>query len=173
MYKLLCPDETVDKLCDIDIDGLERRGIRGIIFDLDNTIIPWDSVEMCPIITVWLENILTRGFKVAIVSNNWQKRVKAIAERFNLPFVSRAYKPAKSGFRQALAVLELQPQQVAVVGDQLFTDVLGGNRFGLYTVWVKPLTTHEFIGTRIHRKFEKLAVWMLKAKGLMKKDKDD
>ncbi|SDF09181.1 YqeG family HAD IIIA-type phosphatase [Sporolituus thermophilus] len=168
MYRLLCPDTTVNTLHEIDLNDLEKRGIRGIIFDLDNTIVPWNSLEMCPRITDWLNEVQAKGFKVAIVSNNWQKRVKEIAQRFNLPFVSRAYKPAKAGFRQALVVLGLQPDQVAVVGDQLFTDILGGNRLGLYTIWVKPLATKEFIGTKIQRQFEKLAVLLLRAKGLMK-----
>ncbi len=168
MYRLLCPNLAVDSLFDIDLDDLAGQGIRGVIFDLDNTIIPWDSREMDAAIVAWLQNVLARGFKVAIVSNNWRGRVREIAARFGLPFVSRAYKPAKTGFRRALAELGLEAGEAAVVGDQLFTDVLGGNRLGLMTIWVKPLTAHEFIGTRIHRRIERLAVRMLRAKGLMK-----
>lgn len=168
MYRLLCPNLAVEMLFDIDLDGLARQGIRGVVFDLDNTIIPWDSREMDATIVAWLEDVLARGFKVAIVSNNWRGRVREIANRFGLPFVSRAYKPAKTGFRRALAELGLEPHEAAVVGDQLFTDVLGGNRLGLMTIWVKPLTAHEFIGTRIHRRFERLAVRMLRSRGLMK-----
>lgn len=168
MYRLLCPNLAVDSLFDIDLDDLAGQGIRGVIFDLDNTIIPWDSREMDAAIVAWLQDVLARGFKVAIVSNNWRGRVREIAARFGLPFVSRAYKPAKTGFRRALAELGLEAGEAAVVGDQLFTDVLGGNRLGLMTIWVKPLTAHEFIGTRIHRRIERLAVRMLRAKGLMK-----
>ncbi len=168
MYRLLCPTLAVETLFDIDLDALARQGVRGVIFDLDNTIIPWDSREMGPEIVAWLEDVLAKGFKVAIVSNNWRGRVREIAVRFGLPFVSRAYKPAKTGFRRALAELGLEPHEAAVVGDQLFTDVLGGNRLGLTTIWVKPLTAQEFIGTRIHRRFERLAVRMLKARGLLK-----
>ncbi len=168
MYRLLCPTLAVETLFDIDIDALAAQGIRGIIFDLDNTIIPWDSREMDATIVAWLRDVLDRGFKVAIVSNNWRGRVREIAARFDLPFVSRAYKPAKTGFRRALAELGLEPGEVAVVGDQLFTDVLGGNRLGLMTIWVKPLSANEFIGTLIQRRAERLAVRMLRAKGLMK-----
>lgn len=168
MYRLLCPNLAVDSLFAIDLDALAGQGIRGVIFDLDNTIIPWDSREMDAAIVAWLEDVLASGFKVAIVSNNWRGRVREIAARFDLPFVSRAYKPAKTGFRRALAALGLEPGEAVVVGDQLFTDVLGGNRLGLMTIWVKPLTAREFIGTRIHRRFERLAVRMLRAKGLMK-----
>ncbi len=168
MYRLLCPNLAVDSLFEIDLDALAGQGVRGVIFDLDNTIIPWDSREMDAAIVVWLEDVLARGFKVAIVSNNWRSRVREIAARFGLPFVSRAYKPAKTGFRRALTELGLEPGEAVVVGDQLFTDVLGGNRMGLMTIWVKPLTAREFIGTRIHRRFERLAVRMLRARGLMK-----
>lgn len=168
MYSLLCPRIITDSVFDIDLDELKKQGIKGIIFDLDNTIIPWDSPTMCPKITEWLHGIPRNEFKVVIVSNNWHKRVKAIADMFGIPFVSRARKPAKAGFRQALCELGLPPAEVAVVGDQMFTDILGGNRLGFYTIWVKPINTKEFIGTRITRQVEKLAVHMLKSKGMLK-----
>lgn len=168
MYNLFVPNMQVESLFDIDIQALQQQGIKGIVFDLDNTIVPWDSMDMCPRISAWLQELLAAGLKIALVSNNWHKRVKVIADRFQLPFVSRAYKPAKGGFHQALTELKLAPCETAVVGDQLFTDILGGNRMGMYTVWVKPLTAHEFFGTRMHRKLERIAVKILRSKGLMK-----
>lgn len=168
MYKLLCPHIIVKTLYDIELYTLKERGIKGIIFDLDNTIIPWDRPNMSPEITQWLHGLLAQGFKLCLVSNNMDKRVKKIAGIFDIPFVARAYKPAKTGFRRAMATMELTDLQVAVVGDQLFTDVLGGNRLGLCTIWVAPLTTKEFIGTKITRRLEKFAVHMLRIKGLMK-----
>lgn len=168
MYRLFCPYLMVESVHDIDFDQLKDAGVRGVIFDLDNTIIPWDSNQMCPTVESLLRGMLEKGFKVSIVSNNWHSRVKEIAVKLGLPFVSRAYKPAKTGFRKALVEMGLEPFETVVIGDQLFTDVLGGNRMGLRTIWVKPLTAKEFIGTRIHRRFEKLAVKILKAKGLMK-----
>jgi len=167
LYRIFCPDRVVESLYDIDFDELQDQGVRGIIFDLDNTIIPWDSADMCPDISEWLRGVVAKGFKVSIVSNNWHKRVKEIALKFDLPFVSRAYKPAKMGFRKALAAMGLEAGETAVVGDQLFTDVVGGNRLGLMTIWVKPLTTREFIGTRLQRRLEKVIVRILKAKGLL------
>jgi uncharacterized protein len=168
LYHLFCPNLMVESLHDINFDELKEAGVRGVIFDLDNTIIPWDSTDMCPRISLLLREMLAKGFKVSIVSNNWHNRVKEIALQLELPFVSRAYKPAKTGFRRALAAMELEPAETVVIGDQLFTDILGGNRLGLRTIWVKPLTSREFIGTKIHRRFEKLAVRILRAKGLMK-----
>ena len=168
MYKLLCPQIIVKTLYDIELNTLQQQGIRGIIFDLDNTIIPWDSPTMSPDIMQWIQALLAQGFKICLVSNNMGKRVQTIAEKFDIPFVSRAYKPSKTGFRQAIAKMELTENQVAVVGDQLFTDILGGNRLGLYTIWVAPLSATEFVGTKITRRLEKLAVKILRAKGLMK-----
>ena len=168
MYNLLCPQIIVKTLYDIEMNKLQQKGIRGIIFDLDNTIIPWDSPNMSPDIIQWIQALLAQGFKICLVSNNMGKRVQTIAGIFGIPFVARAYKPAKSGFRQAIAAMKLTEIQVAVVGDQLFTDVLGGNRLGLYTIWVTPLSSKEFFGTKITRRLEKLAVIILRAKGLMK-----
>lgn len=168
MYSLLCPRLIISSLQDINIDTLTDNGIRGVIFDLDNTIIPWDSPLMGPIETEVIKNLINNGFKICLVSNNRNYRVREIAGLFNIPFVSRAYKPAKSGFRQAALIMELAPAEVAVVGDQLYTDILGGNRLGMYTIWVKPLSSREFIGTKVTRQLEKLTVRILKAKGLIK-----
>lgn len=168
MYNLLCPNLIIKSLYEIEIHILQQQGIKGIIFDLDNTIIPWDSPTMSPEIIEWLQEMLAQGFQICLVSNNMGKRVRDIAGIFGIPFVSRAYKPAKSGFRQAMARMNLTEGQVAVVGDQLFTDVLGGNRLGLFTIWVKPLSAKEFIGTRITRRLEKVAVKILRAKGFIK-----
>lgn len=168
LYKLLCPQIIVKTLYDIEIHTLQQKGIRGIIFDLDNTIIAWDSPTMSPEIIQLINNLLTQGFNLCLVSNNMDKRVKNIADIFNIPYVSRAYKPAKSGFRRAITAMGLTDKQVAVIGDQLFTDVLGGNRLGLYTIWVAPLSSKEFMGTKITRCLEKLTIRILRAKGLMK-----
>ncbi|HEY3426384.1 MAG TPA: YqeG family HAD IIIA-type phosphatase [Negativicutes bacterium] len=168
MYNLLCPRVRVNSLYEIKLDVLQQNGIRGIIFDLDNTIIPWDSPSMQPEVMQWLEGVLAQGFKICLVSNNMGQRVQDIAAVLAVPFVARAYKPAKNGFRQAVKIMSLAAHEVAVVGDQLFTDMLGGNRLGLFTIWVTPLSSREFIGTRFTRQVEKLAVRILRAKGLMR-----
>jgi HAD superfamily phosphatase (TIGR01668 family) len=168
LYNLLCPRLIIGSLQDINIEMLIESGIRGLIFDLDNTIIPWDSPNMGPKETEVIHNLISKGLKICLVSNNRNKRVNEIAGLFGIPFISRAYKPAKNGFKRAALIMELSPEEVAVVGDQLYTDILGGNRLGMYTIWVKPLSSREFIGTKITRQLEKLTVRILKAKGLLK-----
>lgn len=165
MLKLLAPCLVVNTLYDINLEELKKRGICGIVFDLDNTLIPWNSSEICPEVLGWLTDLVNQGFKLCLVSNNGNRRVRQIAAQCKAPFVARALKPSRTGFRQAAAVMELSPASIAVVGDQLFTDILGGNRLGMFTIWVKPLTAQEFIGTKITRQLEKLAVRVLKAAG--------
>lgn len=162
MHMLLRPDQVVHFLQEIDLAALRDKGINGIIFDLDNTIIPWASSVMQPEITEWLMNLQVHGFKMCIVSNNRHRRVQEIAQALGIPFVSCANKPLKKGFRQATALLELASCQIVVIGDQLFTDILGGNRLGLYTIWVMPLSTEEFITTKAVRYLEKIACAVLK-----------
>lgn len=167
MLKLLTPTMVANTLYDIKLAELKQLGICGIALDLDNTIVPWNSQEICPEMIEWLNNLVLEEFKLCLISNNSKGRVSKVAERCNIPFVAKALKPSRSGFRQAAYAMGLPPANVAVVGDQLFTDILGGNRLGMVTVWVKPLTTREFVGTKITRQLEKLAVRLLKATGRM------
>ncbi|BBB92762.1 MAG TPA: YqeG family HAD IIIA-type phosphatase [Methylomusa anaerophila] len=167
MYYLLAPNEQVNSLGDINIINLGEKGICGIILDLDNTIIPWNSYNMSPEIVKWIGSLTEAGFKIILVSNSGLKRVGEIALKLQIPYVAQAYKPAKLGFYKAATLMGLDVSQVAVVGDQLFTDIFGGNRTGFYTIWVKPLSTKEFLGTKITRYFEKLAVRFLRARGFL------
>jgi len=157
VLRLLDPDQVVATLFDIDLDALAKRGIKGLILDLDNTIIERGAPAFTPEVLEWLEDARRRGFKLAIVSNNRTERAVAMAREHGIPAVFRAVKPRRRPFRKALRRLGLQPHEVAVVGDQLFTDVFGGNRLGMYTILTRPLPGPEFIGTRlITRKLEKL-----------------
>jgi len=93
---------------------------------------------------------------MCFVSNNTDLRVKEIADRVNIPFIARAKKPRRRSFRKAMALMDTKPEHTAVVGDQIFTDILGGNRLGLFTVLVSPISRKEFIGTRLVRILEKI-----------------
>ncbi|HWR40274.1 MAG TPA: YqeG family HAD IIIA-type phosphatase [Patescibacteria group bacterium] len=154
LLALLTPRQRLGDLRELDLAILQIQGIRGIIFDLDNTLIPWDSHCMPPEIIQWLQEVKKKGFAMAIVSNNRKKRVAAFAGPQQMHYVSRAYKPSGGGFLRAAASMGLEPAAIAVVGDQLLTDVLGGNRLRMYTVWVAPLPAKVLIGSRIIRRLE-------------------
>lgn len=145
---LLRPDIRVNHVLDIDVDALKERGVKGLIFDLDDTLVHAIEELAQPEVVAWIAG-LREQFKVYIVSNNFShNRVTIAAEHLAVPFVARARKPSRRFFRHALAEMGLKPHEAAIVGDQLFTDVLGGNRVGAVTILVDPLSQES----KWHRK---------------------
>ena len=165
LWTLLAPDWQLKELQEMDWGLLKDQGIEGLLLDLDNTLIPWDCDRMPLRTTRWLEDAQKKGFLVAVISNNRAGRVAELVEPLGIPYVARAYKPVGRGFGQAAALLKLAPNAVAVVGDQLFTDILGGNRAGMKTVWVQPLFAPVMAGTRIIRWLERWAVKKMRERG--------
>ncbi|MFZ3172155.1 MAG: YqeG family HAD IIIA-type phosphatase [Carboxydocellales bacterium] len=150
------PDLMITKLEAINAEVLEKHQLQAIIVDLDNTILPWRGKDISDQTKQWFQLNIQAGIKFCIVSNNSSRRVSRLAGDLGIPAISRAAKPRRKNFRRALRVLDTAPENTAVVGDQIFTDVLGGNRMGLFTILVSPINKYEFIGTRLVRKLEKL-----------------
>ena len=158
MLDFLKPDLYVPSVLKIPLAELKRRGLRGLILDLDNTIAEWNRPVVDPEMVAWLNGLSGQGLKACLVSNSLHRRVGPVAKTFGLPAVPRAGKPRRRAFRQAMSLLGLGPQETAMVGDQLFTDILGGKRLGLYTVLVVPISQREFIGTKVIRRLERMAI---------------
>lgn len=152
----LKPDLTISSLDEISLQALWEIGIRGLIFDLDNTITPWRQDEITREARSLIEEALLLNFEVAILSNATRKRTEKIAGSLKLPFLAPAWKPRRGPYTKLLKGMRLSGRQAAVIGDQLFTDVLGGNRAGCYTILVNPLEKKEFFGTKIARFLERL-----------------
>lgn len=163
MLKIFYPKLYASSLIDIEPEFLEELGLKGILMDLDNTIVCRDSNEFSKEVEVWLGELRARGFKLGIISNNSRKRVGAVAGSLDLPAVHRAVKPLVSSFRRAMKMLGTKPEETALIGDQIFTDILGGNLCGLYTILVVPLEGKEFWGTRLFsRPLEKIVLTRLR-----------
>ncbi|EGW40319.1 MULTISPECIES: YqeG family HAD IIIA-type phosphatase [unclassified Desulfosporosinus] len=163
MFEYFRPTLQAPSLDLISVEQLVQDGIRGLIIDLDNTMTPWNAVEVGPKVAEWFIKVKTAGIRACVVSNNKKRqRVAVVAERLGIPFVFRATKPRGRAFRAGMNRLGTGHKDTAVIGDQLFTDILGGNRLGLYTILVTPINENEFIGTRILRQMEKLLVWLMK-----------
>lgn len=146
---------------ELDYSDLQHRGIKAIITDLDNTLVEADRADATPDLINWLRRLQSMGFRVMIVSNNRETRVSKFARPLNIPYIHAAKKPFNTPFRKALDRLEVKPEQTVVLGDQLFTDVLGGNLVGLYTILVVPVAKQEGLGTKVNRLFEKIVFrWM-------------
>ncbi len=168
MLQLLCPRLFVNSVHQIDLEALKQTGIKGIIVDLDNTLVPWNEDAEFPKAVAWLKKVKDAGLSVCIVSNNHPRRAKTLAGTFDIPFIWQAVKPRRRAFRKAMRIMKLRQSQTAVVGDQVFTDILGGNRLGLYTILVRPLKKQEFIGTRLVRQVEKIILFTLRRSGQLK-----
>lgn len=158
----LRPDLYVQGIVDIDLAQLKERGVEAILIDLDNTLLPWKSSEVPESSKRWVEEAKRLGFRLCIVSNtHYPKRLNRIAEGLGIECVARALKPRGRGFSEAVRLVGCELASSAVVGDQLFTDIWGGNRAGAYTILVTPMDYKEFIGTKVSRALEKIAFRLL------------
>jgi uncharacterized protein len=153
----LQPDMQVKRINDIDLDSLWQMGIRGLVFDLDNTVTPWRLYDPDQKTVVWFDKLKNRGFVACILSNSRQSHVAPISEWLNIPVLGNSKKPRKSGFIRASKKLQLPPKQLAMVGDQLFTDIYGGKRAGFFTILTEQIGEAEFWGTKnISRRLERI-----------------
>ena len=149
--RLFSPHEEHHSVHDIDYERLRSQGIRGLIFDLDNTLCPWRSPTLGAETRGLLKGLQERGFRICVLSNgDLRKRggVSGELAELGIPVIFSAHKPLPFGFKRAQKLLGLGAEEVAVVGDQLFTDVLGGNLLGFYTILVFPCSSREHPWTR-------------------------
>lgn len=167
MLEKLCPRDQAESIFALDPQDLREQGIKGIIFDLDNTLVEWGAATIDDELAALIERFKQAGLRLCIVSNALPQRVEMIAETLGIPGVSQATKPFKTPFRRALEILGTRAEETAVVGDQLFTDILGGNRMDLYTIWTLPISTTEFVSTRAVRHLERLVVRRFRKRGLL------
>lgn len=156
--QMLRPDRFAPRLHDVSLRDLSDGGFRGIIVDLDNTLVAYRQAEVVKDHLEWIAEAQERGFRVVMLSNNFSDRVGRIAQQLKVLSVPNALKPLPFGFARALHALNLPRNQVLVVGDQLFTDVLGAKVFGLYTILTEPIEPHDFAITRVFRFLERLAL---------------
>lgn len=139
----------------IDADDLKQRKIEGIIIDIDNTLVAWETKEADEKVIDFIRYLLGKGFKICMISNNTRKRVEKFNETLGLPAIHKAGKPKTAPYLKAMELLDTHRYNTAVIGDQLFTDIFGGNRLGLFTILVTPISPKEFIWTRFVRKIER------------------
>lgn len=162
----MIPNEFVQSIYEIDLNALQRRGVKAALVDLDNTLVEATRPEATPELVSWLDQLRGMGFKVIIVSNNNLTRVSRFATPLRVPYIHQAKKPLSAAFRRALNRLEVDVTETVMIGDQLLTDVLGGNRLGLYTILVVPVSRAEGVFTKLNRILERLVFWWMKQRGL-------
>ena len=171
MFEILRPKVYVDSICSIDLKKLkEAKNIKGIIVDLDNTLVAWGEKEVSQRVIDWVREAKKLGLKICIVSNTNSKRVAEFAKIFNIPYHSKYFKPFSIAFNNGLKILDTKKSETVVIGDQIFTDMWGGNKLKLLTILVVPIVKKDSIGTFLHRNFEKIIISFWQKKGIIKKE---
>ncbi|HHY42006.1 MAG TPA: YqeG family HAD IIIA-type phosphatase [Thermoanaerobacterales bacterium] len=167
MLNLFCPDLYIKDIYELDLNLIKQKSIKGILIDLDNTLLPWDSKCIEDKMISWTKQCLNEGLSLCIISNNKYDRIKYCSELLEIPAVFGSLKPFKAAFKKGMDILGTQPEQTAVVGDQIFTDIFGAKRMGLYAILVKPLSDREFYWTRVMRILERRLLKILESKKLI------
>ena len=152
------PDIYRQSIYDIDYKKLKEQGIKCLIFDLDNTLVPIDEDVPNKNLKEFIFHLEEMGFRVAIVSNSSKKRVSPFKEQLNVDSAFHSCKPFKKKFKKILKLYKLNIYEVALVGDQLLTDILGANLSGCYGIYCKKLQEKDSTWTSINRRIENI-IW--------------
>ena len=162
--KKLKPDLIYQGVPYISYEELKEKGVEGILLDVDNTLIDYTKTLSQEMID-WVYNAKKEGFKVCILSNsNKMEKIIPISEKLGIKYISFAKKPAKSGYLKASKLLDLEVDKLAMIGDQVFTDVLGANRVGMTSIYVEPINKKEYWYTKWKRPIESLVLACFKKK---------
>ena len=138
------PAIITDALTDITPDILEERGIRLLMLDFDNTIVPYTTSIPEPLMEQWLLDMKQTDIQLCVVSNSKKNRVKIFCDNYGIPCITHAKKPFTKGIRECLAKFNIPASQAALVGDQIYTDTLGANAAGITPILVKAIDNHNF-----------------------------
>jgi len=155
---MLRPDGFAERLCRVSLTDLAARGFTAIIVDLDNTLVAYGGTELTEEDAAWIAAAREAGFAVCLVSNNFNDRVLRIGNALGVPAVPNALKPLPRGFEAALRLLGTPRKRTVVVGDQLFTDMLGAKLLGLHCILTEPLVAKDWLGTRVLRMLERVVL---------------
>ena len=152
------PKEYLDSAYEIPYEEFYKKGVRGVIFDIDNTLVPHGEPADKRAIALF-EKLKKIGFKCCLLSNNQYERVSSFNEKVQVQFIENAHKPSRKNYQKAMELMETSIKDTVFVGDQLFTDVYGAKRTGIYNILVKPIHPKEEIQIVFKRKLEKIVLY--------------
>ena len=161
MLKTFYPDDYIASTYVIPFEELYKKGYRGLIFDIDNTLVPHGAPADERAITLF-ERLRKIGFDTCLISNNQEPRVKPFADRVGSKFVFDAHKPSTKNYKKAMGLMKTSNENTLFVGDQLFTDVWGAKRTGMKSILVKPIHPKEEIQIVLKRYLEKIVLFFYK-----------
>ncbi|MFH1684140.1 MAG: YqeG family HAD IIIA-type phosphatase [Candidatus Margulisiibacteriota bacterium] len=156
---LFKPGLVVKDIHEIDFAKLKKQGINSLILDIDDTLIPRKVNDISPLVFEWIVQRKEEGFKLCLASNSRHPvRVKYIGDTLQVPFMALGFKPLPFAFWRSLKAIDAKPEETAMIGDQLFMDILGANFVRIYTIYVKHLTPETFLPRKWMRSAEE---WVL------------
>ena len=158
MFETFYPGNYVDSAYEIPYEKLYERGYRGIIFDVDNTLVPHGAPADARAIELF-ERLRAIGFSTCILSNNKEPRVSPFADKVGSPYIFKGGKPSRKGYERAMERMKTDRDTTLFVGDQLFTDVWGAKRAGIRNILVKPIHPKEEIQIVLKRYLEKIVLY--------------
>lgn len=171
MLESFYPDLTMNSAYQIDFKEYYEKGYRGVIFDIDNTLVPHGAPADKRSI-VLIESLKKMGFGVVFLSNNKEPRVKMFNDAVHAQYIYKAGKPGKKGYKKAMEMLGTNTENTLFVGDQLFTDVWGARNTGLFSILVNPIDKKEEIQIVLKRYLERIVLVFYRRK-CRRKSKND
>ena len=160
MIEKLFPKVYVDSVYHIPYKQLLQQNIEGLVFDIDNTLAPFDIAEPDDRLTELILNLKAMGFTICLLSNNSAARVDLFNKKLGLPAVAKAGKPKLSGIQKAMGLIGTKCEKTALIGDQVFTDMWCGNRLSMLTILVKPIANRDEFTVKLKRGLEKIVIEM-------------
>lgn len=158
MLGLVTPHLQLDSVLELTAEMLRSEGRTGLLLDLDCTLKDYRAQEIGLPVREWIRDLKASGVRLCLLSNGKKHRIARYASDLQIPFVAKALKPLPFGCRAAIRLLDLSPQNVAIVGDQVFADIMAGRLAKLFTVLVRPTSSDEPIWTRVKRPFERFVL---------------
>jgi len=159
MIRKFFPEKYVDSVYAIDVENLKNQKIEAVIFDIDNTLVPYFIPNANEKIKGLFSKIKESGLKVGVLSNNKERRVSLFCRDLNIEYVHKAGKPGVKGLGRLIKKLGVKNHKnTVIIGDQVFTDVLCGNRMGIHTILVKPISKKDEFGTWLKRGVESIII---------------
>lgn len=158
MFQTFYPSREMNSAYEIDYEAMYKQGYRGVIFDIDNTLVPHGAPADERAIALF-EQLRTIGYQTMVLSNNKEPRVKMLADQVKTPYIFKADKPKRGGYLKACEQMGTVVDNTFFVGDQLFTDVWGAKRTGMLSILVKPIHPKEEIQIVLKRYLEKIVLF--------------
>lgn len=162
------PDKYYQSIHKIDYDKLIENGIKCLLFDLDNTCVPYVDRTPSKKLKKLFEDLTEKGFKVILFSNSPKSRLEVFKKELNIDCCYSAKKPKKAKFYKVLNLYNYDLSEAAIIGDQLLTDILGGNRVGITTILVNPMSEVDMPFTKVNRFIERIIINKMTKKDIFK-----